>query len=235
VPFLPDSKASGLQIFEYDISFPSLEGQHNIRNAFFCFLYTFTFKHLMSHTEEKQDKVLEANEPVAVVENTEKVEPLQEEHVGSTTQNTTPLSDSTESPIQTNTTTNTTVENQNLPENVGILKEAFPGTDVEVIEAVLQTQNGNVESSFELLLGISDPNYNATPVEVTPPMPPRPQQQQQGESGGGGGAPYAYWEREAQPEPRSVEEQMRMDEELAKKLALEDQRRSEQRKVDQRR
>lgn len=178
----------------------------------------------MSHTEAKQDQVHDTNEPL--VENIEKVE---EEHVIQDT----PLSDSTQSPVQTNTTTtNTTLETQNMSANVLILKEAFPDTDVDVIEAVLQAQSDNVESSFELLLGISDPNYNATPVEVTPAMPPRPQQQQQrNESDGTGGAPYAYWENQVQPEPKSVEEQMRMDEELAKKLALEDQRRTEQRKM----
>jgi hypothetical protein len=166
----------------------------------------------MSHTEENQDKVLNTNDPETLVETAEK-------------DSATTVS---QSPVQ-NTTNNTALENQHLPENVGILKEAFPDTDVDVIEAVLQAQNGNVESSFELLLGISDPNYSATPVEATPTMPPRPQQPSEV-----GGAPYAYWERQAQPEPRSVEEQLRLDEELAKKLALEDQQRSEQRKVDAR-
>ncbi|CEP11157.1 hypothetical protein [Parasitella parasitica] len=112
-------------------------------------------------------------------------------------------------------------EQLNLPENVRILKEAFPDTDVEVIEAVLQAQNDSVESSFEILLGMSDPAYNAPPNadEQAPPMPPRPQARQ-----GSGNAPYAYWERQAQPEPTTVEEQLRMDEELAKRLALEDER-----------
>ncbi|CAO3641331.1 unnamed protein product [Mucor fragilis] len=126
-------------------------------------------------------------------------------------------------------------EQPDLPENVCILKEAFPDTDVEVIEAVLQSQNGHVESTFEILLGMSDPSYSAPPpapapapaaaaaAEQAPPMPPRPQSRQNSSD-----APYAYWERQAQPEPTSVEEQLRMDEELAKKLAMEDERRTQQ-------
>ncbi|KAI8639525.1 hypothetical protein BD408DRAFT_421276 [Parasitella parasitica] len=119
------------------------------------------------------------------------------------------------------------VEQLNLPENVRILKEAFPDTDVEVIEAVLHTQNDNVESGFEILLGMSDPTYNppSTVDEQAPPMPPRPQTRQNS-----GNAPYAYWERQAQPEPTTVEEQLRMDEEFAKRLALEDERASQNRR-----
>lgn len=125
------------------------------------------------------------------------------------------------------------VEQVDLPENVRILKEAFPDTDAEVIEAVLQTQNDNVESTFEILLGMSDPSYSAPSipapesqpiVEETPPMPPRPHSRQNSND-----APYAYWERQAQPEPTTVEEQLRMDEELAKRLAMEDERNSQQR------
>ena len=105
--------------------------------------------------------------------------------------------------------------------NVDILKEAFPETDTEVIEAVLQAQNDNIESSFEMLLGMSDPSYKA--AEATPPMPPRPQSE----------APYAYWQRQEQQhteQPISVEEQMRLDEAYAKQLFEEDRRHSEQRK-----
>lgn len=125
------------------------------------------------------------------------------------------------------------VEQVDLPENVRILKEAFPDTDVEVIEAVLQTQNDNVESTFEILLGMSDPSYSVSSVptpeshpvaEEAPPMPPRPQSRQNSND-----APYAYWERQAQPEPTTVEEQLRMDEELAKRLVMEDERNSQQR------
>ncbi|KAG2194612.1 hypothetical protein INT46_009598 [Mucor plumbeus] len=126
------------------------------------------------------------------------------------------------------------VEQVDLPENVRILKEAFPDTDVEVIEAVLQTQNDNLESTFEILLGMSDPNYSVPSVpapeshpvaEEAPPMPPRPRSRQNSSD-----APYAYWERQAQPKPTSVEEQLRMDEELAKRLAMEDERNSQQRR-----
>lgn len=120
-----------------------------------------------------------------------------------------------------------------LPENVGILKEAFPDIDVEIIEAILGAENNKLEPSFEILLGMSDPNYQQTPIpqQVTPPMPPRPSSQISAEARSrstSGNAPFAYWEH--QQEPRTVEEQLRLDEEFAKKLALEDERRIESRK-----
>ncbi|CEG67722.1 Putative CUE domain-containing protein [Rhizopus microsporus] len=108
--------------------------------------------------------------------------------------------------------------NEQLPENVSTLKEAFPDIDVDIIEAILQTQNGNVESSFEVLLGMSDPNYQPTP----PPMPPRPQTNTS--------APYTYYE---QPQATTLEEQLRLDEEFAKKLAMEDELRARQRRQQQ--
>ena len=118
-----------------------------------------------------------------------------------------------------------------LPENVRILKEAFPDIDVEVIEAILQTQGNSIDGAFESLLGMSDPNYQPSPPTIpeentllqgqtqqtTPPMPPRP----------------SFTEEEAprqQPGPISVEEQLRMDEEFAKRLLMEDEQRLEQRK-----
>ncbi|KAI8079185.1 hypothetical protein BDF21DRAFT_419616 [Thamnidium elegans] len=120
-----------------------------------------------------------------------------------------------------------------LPENVGILKEAFPDIDVEIIEAILGAENNKLEPSFEILLGMSDPNYEQTsiPQQVTPPMPPRPTSQISAEPRSrstSGNAPFAYWEH--QQEPRTVEEQLRLDEEFAKKLALEDERRIESRR-----
>ncbi|KAG1108138.1 hypothetical protein G6F42_016103 [Rhizopus arrhizus] len=144
-----------------------------------------------------------------------------------------PATTAASEPPQATTTAPEPVEQTNLPKNVRILKEAFPDTDVEVIEAVLQSQNDHVESTFEILLGMSDPSYSAplTPApapaaaEQVPPMPPRPQSRQNSSD-----APYAYWERQAQPEPTSVEEQLRMDEELAKRLAMEDERTSRQRR-----
>ncbi|KAF7723406.1 hypothetical protein EC973_002050 [Apophysomyces ossiformis] len=110
-----------------------------------------------------------------------------------------------------------------LPGPVRTLKEAFPDIDVEVIEAILDSQRGQVEPAFEVLLGMSDPSYKpeaarqetntrstATTIEdapddddniPAPPMPPRPSQ-----------AALAR------------DEQMRKDEEYAKQLALEDER-----------
>ncbi|KAI8340134.1 hypothetical protein BC941DRAFT_460238 [Chlamydoabsidia padenii] len=95
-------------------------------------------------------------------------------------------------------------QQQTSPE-VTMLKEAFPGTDIDVIEAILDSHQGDVERSFEDLLRVSDPNYRPEPQssqdDDAPIMPPRPTQQQV-----------------------SPEEQLRMDEEYAKQLALEDER-----------
>lgn len=122
-----------------------------------------------------------------------------------------------------------------LPENVAILKEAFPDIDVDVIEAILEAENDKLEPSFEILLGMSDPNSQQPPIpqqeQVTPPMPPRPSSQISAETRSrstSGNAPFTYWEH--QQEPSTVEEQLRLDEEFAKKLALEDERRMENRK-----
>lgn len=50
-------------------------------------------------------------------------------------------------------------------QNLRVLKEAFPGTDSEVIEAVLEAQNNNLENAFESLLSISDPKApSSTPA-----------------------------------------------------------------------
>lgn len=124
-----------------------------------------------------------------------------------------------------------------LPENVRILKEAFPDIDVEIIEVILQTQNDKLEPSFELLLGMSDPNYNSTPIpqpqEIIPPMPPRPSSEISTDvrsRTNTNNAPYTYWETQPQQAPTTVEEQLRMDEEFAKKLALEDEMRANNRK-----
>ncbi|KAI7902209.1 uncharacterized protein BX663DRAFT_85547 [Cokeromyces recurvatus] len=112
-----------------------------------------------------------------------------------------------------------------LSEQVRILKDAFPSTDVEVIEAVLQSQNNNMEATIESLLAISDPSYTpSVPVaseQQTPPMPPRP-------SKPNNRPPYTYWEDASKTGIHSVEEQVRMDEELARKLAMEDEMRTQQ-------
>lgn len=147
----------------------------------------------------------------------------------------------------TTTAPNTTEDLSHLPENVRILKEAFPDIDVDVIETILQMQGNSVDSAFEVLLGMSDPSYISPPspppptqqqqqrderpsAETTPPMPPRPSGDRTNSSDNSGHAPYAYFERQTQPAPTTVEEQLRMDEEFAKKLALEDEMRNERRK-----
>lgn len=126
---------------------------------------------------------------------------------------------------------------ENLRPPVRTLKEAFPDVDVEVIEAILESQRGHVEPSFEILLGMSDPSYQpempprptsqAPPAAAArqtqhtaaddvpaPPMPPRPT---------GNYDQYGNFQQ-AHREPRSVEEQMRMDEEYARQIALEEER-----------
>ncbi|ORZ03442.1 hypothetical protein BCR43DRAFT_483374 [Syncephalastrum racemosum] len=128
---------------------------------------------------------------------------------------------------------------EDLPPSVRTLKEAFPDTDVEIIEAIVDSQGGNVERSFEVLLGMSDPDYTpeqpprpSQPTQPTqqqdapaPPMPPRPTTQ-----GPTTNAPYGYYQeqhqqqQQQQNQPRTVEEQMRLDEEYARQLAMEDER-----------
>ncbi|KAI9317937.1 hypothetical protein BX666DRAFT_1877034 [Dichotomocladium elegans] len=142
-----------------------------------------------------------------------------------------------------------------LSEPIRTLKEAFPDIDIEIIEAILASQNGQMERSFEVLLGMSDPNYTPeapprpqqhqstdrrAPEAVqaeeddmpAPPMPPRPTRASPPSS-----MPFSFWEQQQQqqqqqprprpqepPVPRTVEEQMAMDEAYARQLALEDER-----------
>lgn len=154
---------------------------------------------------------------------------------------TTTVVQETENEQAPNTVSTTTEDLSHLPENVRILKEAFPDIDVDVIEAILQIQGNSVDNAFEVLLGMSDPSYMPTPspppsqreeqhsAELTPPMPPRPSEDRTNSSNDVGQAPYAYYERQTQSAPNSVEEQLRLDEEFAKKLALDDEMRNERR------
>lgn len=66
-------------------------------------------------------------------------------------------------PSATTTTEQPTVE---LSGNVKTLKDAFPDLDVEVIETILDSQGGNLDAAFEVLLGMSDPSYKPTPSEI---------------------------------------------------------------------
>jgi hypothetical protein len=129
------------------------------------------------------------------------------------------------------TTTNTSAEQPAAPlqttlsGNGRILKEAFPDVEDDIIEAILHSQAGNVDSSFEVLLGMSDPNYKSTPAppaaaaaqtvqqqdESAPPMPPRPHSNHN--------------------QAPSVEEQLRMDEELAKKIYMQDEERLQRKSI----
>ncbi|KAI9475603.1 MAG: hypothetical protein EXX96DRAFT_573926 [Benjaminiella poitrasii] len=56
-------------------------------------------------------------------------------------------------------------QQQELPPKVKTLKDAFPDLDVDVIETILESQNGNLDSTFEVLLGMSDPTYKPNPQE----------------------------------------------------------------------
>ncbi|KAI9306767.1 hypothetical protein BJ944DRAFT_41350 [Cunninghamella echinulata] len=141
------------------------------------------------------------------------------------------LNNETASNNNTNTNTNTTTTTNTttappltLSPNVITLKEAFPDIDVEIIEVVLQNHQNNVEASFESLLHISDPNYQS------PPPPSQQQQQQQQQPTVTSSQQYGSNDPSAPPKPPrpgqpiSPEEQLRLDEEFAKRLALEDER-----------
>ncbi|KAI8877020.1 hypothetical protein K501DRAFT_288616 [Backusella circina FSU 941] len=156
-----------------------------------------------SESDEKNEQVVEGEEIK------EQAKPEQEEAIPDSTTATTAEVPQVQNPAPLET---------NLSGNGRILKEAFPDVEDDIIEAILQSQNGNVDSSFELLLGMSDPNYKPTPApppapmeqdEAAPPMPPRPSANNNG------------WQNQAS----SVEEQLRMDEELAKKIYMQDEQR----------
>ncbi|KAI9260092.1 hypothetical protein EDC94DRAFT_611731 [Helicostylum pulchrum] len=70
------------------------------------------------------------------------------------------------SPVTANTHSEDTPAVPELKGDIKTLKDAFPDLDVEVIEAVLETQAGNLDATFEVLLGLSDPSYKPTPQEV---------------------------------------------------------------------
>jgi len=93
------------------------------------------------------------------------------------------------------------------------LKEAFPTVDPVVVEAILDSHNGQAEACFEPLLRISDPSYKPDPPQRRPSQPVPSDQ------------PAQTTPEPQQPEePLSPEEQMRRDEEFARQLALEDER-----------
>lgn len=46
-----------------------------------------------------------------------------------------------------------------LTGHIKTLKDAFPDLEVEVIETILDSQGGNLDAAFEVLLGMSDPTY----------------------------------------------------------------------------
>ncbi|ORX49152.1 hypothetical protein DM01DRAFT_1338341 [Hesseltinella vesiculosa] len=98
-----------------------------------------------------------------------------------------------------------------LPPNIATLKEAFPAVDTDIITAILDSHDNHLERAFDDLLQLSDPTVQQ---ERSPAPPPRPAMAQDG--------------LDAPPmpprPPLSAEEQMRMDEDFARQLALEDER-----------
>ncbi|CEI95476.1 hypothetical protein RMCBS344292_09661 [Rhizopus microsporus] len=69
------------------------------------------------------------------------------------------------------TTTDNTQQQQQQPTPVELkgpvktLKDAFPDLDVDVIETILDSQGGNLDAAFEILLGMSDPSYKPEPSQ----------------------------------------------------------------------
>ncbi|CAO3627220.1 unnamed protein product [Cunninghamella echinulata] len=108
----------------------------------------------------------------------------------------------TNSNANTNTTTtaNTTAPPLTLSPNVITLKEAFPDIDVEIIEVVLQNHQNNQQQRQQQQPIITSSQQYESSDPSAPPKPPRP------------------------GHPISPEEQLRLDEEFAKRLALEDER-----------
>ncbi|OAD72065.1 hypothetical protein PHYBLDRAFT_181937 [Phycomyces blakesleeanus NRRL 1555(-)] len=104
-----------------------------------------------------------------------------------------------------------------MSDSVRTLKEAFPSVDVDVIEAILESQGNTLDSAFEVLLGMNDPSYKPEPVAL-------PQQAQPiSNPNTRGTQPQPPTTQPAtQEQPLSVDEQLRMDEAFARQLALED-------------
>ncbi|KAI8979545.1 hypothetical protein BDF20DRAFT_913106 [Mycotypha africana] len=46
------------------------------------------------------------------------------------------------------------------------LKDAFPNLELDIIETILNSQGGNVNAAFDVLLGMSDPSYKPDPQET---------------------------------------------------------------------
>ncbi|ORE09375.1 hypothetical protein BCV72DRAFT_239637 [Rhizopus microsporus var. microsporus] len=71
--------------------------------------------------------------------------------------------------LQETTTDNTQQQQQPTPVElkgpVKTLKDAFPDLDVDVIETILDSQGGNLDATFEILLGMSDPSYKPEPSQ----------------------------------------------------------------------
>lgn len=79
------------------------------------------------------------------------------------------MSEPQPSPIIVNPTNIPVADTPPVPElkgDIKTLKDAFPDLDVEVIEAILDSQGGNLDTTFEVLLGMSDPSYKPTQQEV---------------------------------------------------------------------
>ncbi|KAI8987007.1 hypothetical protein BDB01DRAFT_784249 [Pilobolus umbonatus] len=60
-----------------------------------------------------------------------------------------------------------TLNTDTLPGPLQHLKEAFPDIDLDIIESIYNTHGKNVDSTFEVLLSMSDPTYKPEPVAKT--------------------------------------------------------------------
>ncbi|KAI8095521.1 hypothetical protein BDF21DRAFT_406085 [Thamnidium elegans] len=76
------------------------------------------------------------------------------------------MSEPQTSPVTVNTHPEDTPAVPELKSDIKTLKDAFPDLDLEVIETILDSQAGNLDATFEVLLSMSDPSYKPTPQEV---------------------------------------------------------------------
>ncbi|KAL0072867.1 hypothetical protein F4703DRAFT_1954022 [Phycomyces blakesleeanus] len=72
---------------------------------------------------------------------------------------------------QSPTTSQQSPESQEQDDSSPVAPKAFPSVEVDVIEAILESQGGQLEAAFEALLAISDPNYRPEPTNNIPPQP----------------------------------------------------------------
>ncbi|KAI8093713.1 uncharacterized protein BX664DRAFT_330386 [Halteromyces radiatus] len=50
---------------------------------------------------------------------------------------------------------------------INTLQEAFPSVELQVIEAIFESQHNNLDATFDILLGMSDPSYKSSAPTIT--------------------------------------------------------------------